>query len=770
MKTQLDDLQTIITNQESLITSQSNSATELEKYKQQNSTLITGVLEDFKVFKQQTTATFLNYQKELEKLDARINSISTLVIPTTTPAPVVVTTPAPIVITTPAPTQTVTPITTPAPVINTPTPTQSITPAPTVPTTAVPVSESISVKGQAQSTHFSSYIKWDEVPGAEYYIVNKNGIELTVVNGNDTWDVEYTQNSEVTYTVQPMSTTADKFDPIKIVAKTATAPVIDSKSVGDYKDLTNVSLKGSVVSGYKFAASDVGKVISLSATRKASWYREAPMWSHTFIKEVTASGDAIIETKVYKNIPLGTPAAELVDSPSTFGYFATNNFDTLKIELSSSTPSTVKLTGDVYADPSRTEWYVDNIVEKQGNSVGMIKVNNPALLVTGNIIFGGEDLLGHRENNVIIPYTEWYPYNIFHHKGGLFAWRGNVRGCQTVCIMNRTGQSRFKFYQKDIETVPNCQFIYSGTFGDRLNYQTGFTNIADSQRGKATAGKDLVACINANLYVSEPFVVRPYTPQAPPTDKVSLTFGKRFLMRNTTVNGSAFSKPSIPVDAVIEDLKDGTAKITVDKTKYPTFSFYSNVGIWSRLPLIFKSPDTAAGSINAFQNSVGKYVSKINNAYEVLVKVEGDPIPGIVNKPMIFGNVRLITCQDMQPTIPWEGHVLYTSSLVEIEIYNVHLMGLLSFLLRANNSDNYSGYFNQFSMSKITYTSPSKTNPRFDDIKEFGGYVQFAEWPGPPYIQATVQGFNPNKKALMYKCQEPNAVNQNGGMPFLVVK
>lgn len=732
IKQELDLIEMVIGNQEKLIVGQEVFKIGLEKLTAQTDktdSLLGTVVSDHMAFKKQHDTDLAGYLQRLAAAEEKIRQLSA--------APVVV---PPVV----------------APVV-----TQPVVTPPVIP---------VNTRGTVVTTHFSAYIRWDEVPGAEYYTVLKNGTELTVINGTDTWDLSDQQDTETTYIIQPGSADGKLYESILLKARTGTASVVKSRAVGDLKQLSNVSLKGNTVSGYAFTKTDIGKVISLEATRRVSWYREAPMWSHLFIKDVDSGNNAIVESRTYKNIPLGTPASELVDSVGTRGYFATNNFDILRTELSTATASTLELTGEVYADPSRTEWYVDNIVEKQGNSIGMVRISNPALLVKGNITFGGEDLLGHRENNLIIPYSEWYPYNIFHHKGGMFAWKGNVRGCETVSIMNRTGRVRFKFYQKDIDTVANCQFIYSGTFGRKENYQSGFTNIADSQRGRAVSGKDLIACVDSTLYCAEPFIVRPYTPDSSNIDKVSLTYGKRFLLRNIVINGAAFSKTTIPVDAFIEDLRDGTARITVDRNRFPTFSFYSNVGIWSRLPIIFKSPTTPAGSINSFQNSVGKQVFKINSAYEVLVKTEGDTLSAPLNKPMIYGTVRLIACQDMQPTIPWEGHVLYTSSLVEIEVHNVQLNSLLGFFIRANNSDSYSGFFNQYSISRLSYNPPGKTNPGFDDIKIFGGYVQFAEWPGPPFIQAVVQGFNPTRKGLIYKSQEPLVNNQNGNLLFSVIK
>ena len=651
-------------------------------------------------------------------------------------------------------------------VVPSPTPVVTTTPTPTVTPVVTTTPQSFVISTTVN--HFNVYLTWPETVGADFYKVYKNGVEMTVINGCDTWDGIIDQDTSVTYKVVPCNKDIE-YQSASITVKTLSAPVVKSATIGDYTRLTNVALNNNVVTGYKFSKNDIGKVISLSNCRIAKWYRSGSMWAHLFIKDVNDNGNAIVECKSQKNIALGTPANELVNNSNTFGYFATNNFDILRNELSTSVASTLELTGTVYIDPSRSTWYNNNIVDVQGNGLGMIKINNSALLVKGDLICGGEDLLGHKENNIIIPYCQWYPMILIEHKSGMFAWKGNVRGCETVPIMNRTGQVRHKFYTKDIETPKICQFIYSGVFGNKDNYQSGFTNLIDSQRGTATSGKDLLACIDSTLHIAEPFVVRPFTSQNPPKDFVSTTFGKRFLLRNTIVSHSAFCKTSEIVRAFITNLNDGTAKITVNSSLYPNFTFYSNVGIWSRLPIIFKSPTTPIGGLNSFDNTIGKLALKINNAYEVIVKIEGDCVSAQLTKPMIFGEVMLITAQDMQPTIPWEGHVLYTSSLVEIEMHNVNVNNLLSFLIRSNNSDNYEGFFNQYSLSKITYTPPNKINPGFDDIKQFGGYVQFAEWPGPPFIQAVVQGFNPNKRALLYKCQEPTVNNQNGNLTFLKI-
>ncbi len=549
---------------------------------------------------------------------------------------------------------------------------------------------------KAVSNHFRSYITWDSLPAANYFDLYANDTLLTRLTGFDTWVMHAGRNGQY-----KLISSAGDTSNLAVIAPAPSGKTITLQ--GDYTRYDSLVVRNRKVIYPKIPAVDVGKAIAIAGARSAQWYRLKPLWYHGTITQVLSDGTAMLDGE-----PIEVTGAE--------GYTATNYWQHLQEALADSSVGEVKATGVVYADPVRL-------------GASAIPLAHPAILLRGDFVFGQEDHIG---KGLRIVTGDQPVLQIINHISGSLGIIGSVRGPLTVGLSNQSSRSFSTFYKRNLASSAVAEFHFAGRFGNQGNYRSGFTNLAENKGGMALSGKDVVAYHSGLIFCAEPFSVYGYTTQR---GVVTPTWGKRLLVRNTTVTGSAFVKPTLPVMAVVTRLDDSTALVVVDSLRHPEFTFHARffTDRFRQAFLIFKDPATPPGPMNVFANANLRQASAILGRYRALVPVVPKDIhnsdPGRFLKPLVAGSVEMIVDTEMQPGSVQEGHFAYNSSSVEIEWSNIIFRGLRSFALRQSDYPEFKGPgHRQVSVYNVTWqTDPDES---FDFINRFGGYVQYKRWPG----------------------------------------
>ena len=581
---------------------------------------------------------------------------------------------------------------------------------------------------QVQSNHFATYIQWDSV--SMFHRLFHNGTEAFDGPGTDTWLL--TAPGSHTVELEPWDSSGRKLPRQRFSFTVQPAATRQAPLVGDYTPLTRISVVKGIVQGHRFVPADVGKVISIKDARRAPWYRQAPLWYHGFIEQVLPNGTALVTSKSVDGKPVGTPSQELIDVQNTTGYFATNNAEAWwKMIESSTQPETLEIKGTAYIDPFRWPWFVEQVVAKVTTKTGPY-LTNPALAIQGNLVFGEEHLIGHvLKGTTFTPWRpQFYPLTAIMHQSGFLWVNGQVRGPLTPNLFNQSNNADSRFYQRDTKSTATVQFIFSGTFGDTTNWELGFNNLAENIRGEATSGKDLQAAINARIACPEPFALRPF---AAMDGKGGLllrpNFGKRWLLRNVTFYGSAMRKANGPVLATVRRAPRGDSLlVTVDARTYPEFTF-REFAFHEPQFLIFKEPGKPVGPLNQFDNAIFEKASFVASPYSVSMR----------SNKVKPGTYMLATSPNYHERLASQGHIQYSSALLEVEVRNVLAHNLHSFFLRSNNND-YFGWHRQFSLINARAT-PTKED-RFKMLRPFGGYDMWIDFPSTTLqAQYVAQGF-----------------------------
>jgi hypothetical protein len=570
--------------------------------------------------------------------------------------------------------------------------------------TPAAVSASNPLELTAEANHFRVALKWKPDSTSGYYDVLRDGVLLTRITGYDTWDFVSPGKTHV-YQIRPSS--GQFFSELKVTTKTD-APSITIQ--GDYQLLSAISVRNKIMTSPKVTAADLGKVISIENARSVKWFREAPVWYHGRIVSVRADGTAEL-------------SGEPLDGDYTLGYTATNQWARLKSAMATAGIGVVEALGVVYADPIRAGDHTP------------IKVDRPSLLLKGQFIFGQEDQIGDRLDDM-------RSLQVIDHISGVFGVDGKIRGPLTVPMRNFQHRAHLSFYKRNIDASSVCEFHFRGIFGHPSNYRSGFWHMATNIRGYSGGRiqKDVLAIYSSEIYASEPFELRMYSDTL---GVVTPYTGKRWIMRDVQVGGSAFVKPVGPVKANVRTVSATEAEITVNRILYPKFTFYElgNYGQWAQ-NLIFKSVSSGPGTANLFTTSTIRKLISTKDGYTARVLIAPPDLGKDTRfvRELITGEVDLIADTDMQPGMVAEGHVMYMSSMAEVELTRVVANGLRSFLIRQSNADEFKGPgHRQVSLYKVTWAASLDDGGAFDFINIFGGLVQFKVWPGAA-VQFQPQG------------------------------
>jgi hypothetical protein len=358
-------------------------------------------------------------------------------------------------------------------------------------------------------------------------------------------------------------------------------------------------------------------------------------------------------------------------------------------------------------------------------------LNNPALQINGNLVFGEEDLIGHTLLSQVFTKfrPQFYPLTGLIHQSGFLWVNGVVRGPLSHNLLNEVTGPDSRFYQRDGKSKSTVQFIFSGVFNDSTDWENGFNTLSENIRGEVEAGKDLQAAIGARIACPEAFILRPYSTFAGAgAARLRPYLGKRWILRDARIFGTAMRKATGPVQANITRIAGDSLLVVVDSTRYPYFTF-REYGWWEPQYLFFRDPAKPVGKLNQFENAIISRWGRVISPYRVTVK----------DNRLAPGTVLLATSTSQQHTSGSQGHLQYSSALLEVEVRDVLAENMHSFFLRVNNSDIY-GWHRQFSLVNVQ-AIPTRED-RFSALRPFGGYDMHVDFPSENlFVQYVGQGF-----------------------------
>lgn len=554
------------------------------------------------------------------------------------------------------------------------------------------------------ATYYTAHISWPETPGALWYDVLHNGRHVTRINSTDTWIWLASVNN---ITIEPHDTADTQFAPIVgSVIRPSIPPA--SRISGDLRPIVIDSANGLKLFG-NFTAADRGKVISIKGACVKSWYRDAPLYFHGWVKSA-GRGFVVIGDSVNNGKLLGDPISSYTQPQQFEGYIATNKVSAMRNLLRNR--SRIVSSGIVYLDGFRDSQYVHDVLVSQ-RSPALFHISRNTI-IEGVYRYGQEEQVGTGpasvgwySGNFPDGHTHFFQHNIWEHYGGNLTIIGDWRGPQARKLRNQAAYDNECFYTRNPYTDKACNLFFRGNFG-WPDYEQGTRQFAFNGGGYHK-GKEVIFVTNSTLSGSELFGLRPYYTFK---DSISADVNKRLVIRNTTLNGAGYNKMT-PVTTC-------TVERGVIKAQGGLFGFMQLPAVQYAILL---PVGAESGPVNEFKNAIGRTIEAVNaNTARVADTQNHNPF-NMTAKPLPDGKYWLVCSHFDQTTQPNVGHQIYMAAVCQLEeSFNTYRQ-LNGYHLRQSDAPGWKGNNSQLSLYGISVSD--YTTNRFTFINRFGGYSQY---------------------------------------------